>query len=171
MCKCRLAWGVVLVCAGVLFAANALVSGPRAFGGGWMAVAAMCVCGAVLVAVGILAAIGTGLLTALNTNYKATRILDEQVTAVNLATTYFEAIKTMPYADTYPNAEDIITVPTQYNVNIDIDFTSDSYPDDGITWVDTSTDETLQRITVTISREGGEPVLSMCAFKTKRVEN
>ena len=126
----------------------------------------------VLVAVGILGLIGAGLLTALNTNARATRILDEQVTAVNLATTYFEAIKTMPYADTYPNAEDIITVPTQYNVNIDIDFTSDGTTSDGITWVDTPTDnETLQRITVTISREGGEPVLSMCAFKTKRVEN
>ncbi len=125
-----------------------------------------------LIAVGILGLIGVGLLTALNTNAKATRILDEQVTAVNLATTYFEAIKTMPYADTYPNAEDIITVPTQYNVNIDIDFTSDGTTSDGITWVDTTTvNETLQRITVTVSREGGEPVLSMCAFKTKRVES
>ena len=126
----------------------------------------------VLVAVGILGLIGAGLLTALDTNARATRILNEQVTATNLATTYFEAIKTMPYAETYPNAEDIITVPTQYNVNIDIDFTSDGTTGDGITWVDTSTDnETLQRITVTISREGGEPVLSMCTFKTKRQEN
>lgn len=125
----------------------------------------------VLVAVGILGLIGAGLLAALDTNARAARTLDEQVTATNLATTYFEAIKTMPYADTYPEPKDIITIPTQYKMNIKIDFSSDSYPDDGITWVDTYTDETLQRITVTISREGGKPVLSMCAFKAKRLED
>lgn len=125
----------------------------------------------VLVAVGILGLIGVGLLTALDTNARAARTLDEQVTATNLATTYFEAIKTMPYADTYPEPEDIITIPTQYKMNIKIDFSSDSNPNDGITWVDTYTDETLQRITVIISREGGESVLSMCAFKAKRLED
>ncbi len=47
----------------------------------------------VLVAAAILAAIGVGLLNALDTNAKATRTLDEKVVAVNLITTYFEAIK------------------------------------------------------------------------------
>lgn len=120
----------------------------------------------VLVAVGILGLIGTGILTAIDTNSRAARTLDERVVATNLATAYFEAIKAMPYADTYPSAGDNITVPPQYNVNIDIDF------GDGFTWVDTPTaNETLQRITVTVSREGGKPVLFMCAFKAKRVED
>jgi len=125
----------------------------------------------VLVAVGILGLIGVGLLTALDTNARAARTLDEQVTATNLATTYFEAIKTMPYADTYPDAEDIITVPAQYKMNIKVDFSSDSTLEGDIIWVDTYTDETLQRITIIISREGGEPVLSMCAFKASRLED
>ena len=129
----------------------------------------------VLVAVGILGLIGVGLLNALDTNARATRTLDEQVTAVNLATAYLEAIKTMSYAVDYPDAEDLITIPSQYSVDKDIDFSSTSNTTDNITyiiWVDTPTaNETLQKITVTVSREGDKPVLSMCAFKTKRVED
>ena len=120
----------------------------------------------VLVAVGILGLIGTGILTAIDTNSRAARTLDERVVATNLATAYFEAIKAMPYADTYPEPEDVITVPLQYNVDIAIDF------GDGFTWVDTPTaNETLQRIAVTVSRDGGKSVLLICAFKTKRVED
>ena len=126
----------------------------------------------VLVAVGILGLIGAGLLAAIDTNSRAARTLDEQVVATNLATAYFEAIKAMPYTDTYPSAGDNITVPPQYNVDIDIDFTSDGDTADGITWVDTRTaNETLQRIAIIVSREGGKPVLFMCTFKTKRVED
>ncbi len=55
MCKCHRAWGIVLVFAGALFAANALVSGSHAFGGGWTAVVGMCVCGAVMAAAGVTA--------------------------------------------------------------------------------------------------------------------
>ncbi len=121
----------------------------------------------VLIAVGILGLIGTGLLTALDTNSRAARTLDERVVATNLATAYFEAIKAMPYADTYPEPEELITVPPQYSVNVDIDFTSD-----GDTWIDTYTDnETLQKIAVTVSRDGGKPVLMICTYKTKRVED
>ena len=122
----------------------------------------------VLLAVAILAVIGVVFLSALNTNAKATHTLDEQVVASNLATAYIEAVKAMPYADTYPDPSATITIPPQYNVNVDIDFTSDGATGDGITWVDTYTDETLQKITVAVSREGGQPVLSICAFKTKR---
>jgi len=126
-----------------------------------------------LVAVGILGLIGAGLLRAFDTNARATRTLDEKVVGSNLATAYFEAIKAMPY---YTNVQDYlndvtiqnITVPPQYNVNVDIAFTSDGATGDGITWVDTYTDETLQKISVSVSREGGKPVFSICAFKTKR---
>jgi len=116
----------------------------------------------VLIAVGILAAIATGFLTALNTSSRATRGLDEQVTASNLATAYLEAIRELPYADTYPNAGDNITIPFQYDVNVDIDYSNDS-----TTWVDSYTDETLERITVIVSREG-KYILSICTYRSKR---
>ncbi len=131
----------------------------------------------VLVAAAILAVIGVVLLNALDTNAKATRTLDEQVVATNLATAYIEAIKAMPYytdVETYLNDDTIqsITVPPQYNVDVDIQFSSDGNPNDGITWVDTYDTEnpqTIQKITITVSREGGRHILAICAFKTKRV--
>ena len=119
----------------------------------------------VVVAVGILGLIGAGLLTALDTNTRAVGILDEQVVAVNLATSYFEAIKAMSYADTYPEPKDIITVPPQYSVNVDLYFSSD-----GDTWVDTYNPEighTLQKIIVSVLRVG-KPVLSICTYRTER---
>ena len=116
----------------------------------------------IVIALGILAAIATGFLTALNTNSRATRDLDEKVTAANLATAYLEAIKESSYAVTYPNAGDNITAPFQYDVDVDID-----YSNDGTTWVDFYTDETLQKITVIVSREG-EYVLSLCTYRCKR---
>ena len=126
-----------------------------------------------LIAVAILAAIGVSLLNALDTNAKATRQLDEEVVATNLATAYFEAIKAASYDSTEPYYDAAvagITIPPQYIVNVDIQFSSDGDTTDGITWVDTYTDETIQKITLTISREGGKPVLAICSFKTKRVE-
>jgi len=123
----------------------------------------------VLVAMAILAAIGVGLLNAIDTNAKATRQLDEEVVATNLVTAYFEAIKAVPYAEAYDDVVADITIPPQYIVNVDIQFSSDGSSGDGIDWVDTYTDETLQKITVTVSREGGKSILSICTFKTKRV--
>jgi len=123
----------------------------------------------VLIAAAILAAIGVSLLTALDTNARATRQLDEKVVATNLATAYFEAIKAMTYAETYPAPEDIITIPPQYIVDVDISFSSDGEWGDGIDWVGTYTDETIQKLAVTVSRESGEHVLTICTFKTKRV--
>jgi len=129
----------------------------------------------VLVAAAILAVIGVVLLNALDTNAKATRQLDEKVVATNLATAYFEAIKAMPYytdVETYLNDDTItsITIPPQYIVNVDIDFSSDGDTTDGITWVDEEdyTNETIQKIAISVSREGGKSILSICTFKTKR---
>jgi len=122
-----------------------------------------------ILAAAILAAIGVGLLTALDTNARATRQLDEKVVATNLATAYIEATKAMDYAETYPEPEDLITIPPQYNVNVDITFSSDGASGDGITWVDTYSGETIQKLAVTVSREGGGHILTVCAFKTKRV--
>ena len=76
----------------------------------------------VLVAVAILAAIGVGLLNAIDTNAKATRQLDEEVVATNLATAYLEAIKAWEYQADYPKGEaplNSITIPPQYAVSVE----------------------------------------------------
>jgi len=129
----------------------------------------------VLVAAAILAVIGVGLLNALDTNAKATRTLDEKVVATNLATAYFEAIKALPPDDlqypwpTCPSPEDVITIPPQYGVNVGIQFPSDIYVgEDDITyftWDNIYNGETLQKIAVTVSREGGRHILTICTFR------
>ena len=135
-----------------------------------------------LIAVAILGAIGVSLLTALDTNARATRTLDEHVVATNLTTAYIEAIKASSYDSTEPYYDEAvadITIPPQYSVNVDIQFSNESTTTDGITdiiWVDEYLDgegkeRTIQKLAVTVSREGGKPVLTICAFKTKRVES
>ncbi len=121
----------------------------------------------ILVVVGILAAIGVAFLTALDTNYRSDRTLDEKVTATNLATEYIEAIMQLPYAATYPNAGDNITLPFQYVMTVDTECSSD-----GETFAPCTgdEDETFQKITVNAWRPEEEErlVLSMCAYRTKR---
>ena len=122
----------------------------------------------VVVAVGILAAIGVVFLIALETNYKSDRTLDEKVTATNLATEYIEAIKQCQWAPTYPNPDcplNGIMVPFQYIVTIDTECSSDGETFGPCTG---SEDEAFQKIIVRVSREGGKPVLSICAYRTKR---
>ncbi len=126
----------------------------------------------VLVAAAILAVIGVVLLNALDTNAKATRQLDEKVVATNLATAYLEAIKAAPYDSTEPYYDVVvagITIPPQYIVNVNIQFSSDGASEDGIDWGPYTGVETIQNITITVSREGGKSILSICTFKTKRV--
>ena len=122
-----------------------------------------------LIAVAILAAIGVGLLNALDTNAKATRQLDEEVVATNLATAYFEAIKASPYAETYDDAVAGIIIPPQYIVDVGIAFSDDGEWGDGIDWGPYTGVETIQRLAITVSREGGKHILTICTFKTKRV--
>ena len=120
-----------------------------------------------LAAVAILAFIGTTVVRALDTNYRANRTLDEQVKAVNLATGYIDAIKQSSYADNYTSATANITVPYQYTVVIDT-YGTNNYTGDNTTWVGPpSSGQTFQKITIAISREG-RPVFSMCSFRTKR---
>ena len=115
-----------------------------------------------VMAVGILGALGAGLLMALNTNSRAARTLDEQVTGINLATAYFEVIRQLHFSttDNYSSAGDNIDIPPQYNVDIAVD-----YSVDGTTWVDTYSDQKLQRITIIVSRDGGKQVRSICTYK------
>lgn len=116
----------------------------------------------VLIAVAILGVIGVGFITALDTNKRGNRVIDEQVTAVNLITTRMEVIQQQSYADNYAFAVDNITVPDQYDVAIEYKFS-----DDGEIWTDNSTGKTLQRIIISVSREG-RPVFSMCTYKMKQ---
>ncbi len=118
----------------------------------------------VLVAVSILAVIGTGLLSAMEANSRATRTVDEQVMAANLATDYLETIRGSPYAEIYPNAGENITVPFQYSVVIETECSIDSVTFGACTG---SANETLQKITVLISREE-KPILSLCTYRAKR---
>ncbi len=118
----------------------------------------------VLVAVAILGLIGVGLLTALDTNAKATRTLDGQVTAVNLATAHFEVIREIPYAATYPSVGNNITIPPEYSVAIDTECSSDGTTFAACTGSD---NETFQKISLTVSR-AEKPVLLMCTYRTKR---
>lgn len=123
----------------------------------------------ILVATAILATIGVGLLNAINTNANATRQLDEKVVATNLATAYFEAIKAVPYAESYDDVVAGITIPPQYIVDINIQFSDDGEWGDGIDWGPYTGAETIQKIAISVSREGGRHILTICTFKTKRV--
>jgi len=117
----------------------------------------------VLVAAAILAAIGVGLLNALDTNAKATRQLDEKVVATNLATAYFEAIKDCEYAAEYPKDQpplNSIIIPPQYDVFIGTDFSTDG----GVTWGEYA-ENALQKIAISVSREGGRHILTICTFR------
>ncbi len=118
-----------------------------------------------LVAVAILAGIGMAVLAALDTNSRANRTLDEQVTGVNLATAYLEAIRSEDFdtSGTYSNVKESIDPPTGYRVNIYTEFSRDD-----VEWFESySEGDTLQRITISVSRDGGKPVLSMCTYKYK----
>jgi len=118
-----------------------------------------------LIAVAILAAIGVTLAYALETNSRSVRIIDDQKTAVNLITVYFEAIKDLDYSEEYPIDQpplNSIIIPPGYDVHIRTYFSTDG----GQTWGG-YTDNALQKITISISYVGdGKPVLSMCTFRT-----
>ncbi len=116
----------------------------------------------VLVAVGILAVIGVGLLNALDTNSRAVGILDEQVVATSLVTACFEAVSNSTYSENYDLIVNNITKPAGYDVDVRYHFSVDGY-----SWDPTYDYQTLQRITVVVLHQG-KPVLSMCTYKAKR---
>ncbi len=117
----------------------------------------------VLLAFGLLALIGVGILQAIETNARASGILDQQVVADTLATGYIEAIKQAPYADNYTSATANITIPLQYSVVVQTYGT-----DNGTGWVGPpSSNQTLQKIVVSVS-QSGKPILSICTYRTRR---
>jgi len=116
----------------------------------------------VLVAVAIIATVGIAVLQGYQTVSTSTRMNDERMVAGSLATQYMDAIKNVPYAATYPEIAEGITVPPQYSVAVHI-----SYSSDGTTWTSTYTDQKLQKINVAVSRES-RSILSICSFRAER---
>ena len=114
--------------------------------------------------VGILGFLGVAVVQALDTGYRSTRTLDEKVTAKTLIAYHLEAIKQLPYAANYTNISENITIPNQYTVIVTTECTEDD-----VTYLPCTGSETLQRIVVSVSREG-RPVLRICTFRTPRDE-
>lgn len=120
----------------------------------------------VLIALGILAAIGVVFMTSLNTAHRSVGMLDEQTQAEALARSQLEQIKDVPYQDSegggwYLN-ERIVDLPFQYSMSINVQ---------DITPTPTLQVNTLQEITVSVSRptgDGGDkPILSVSTYKVK----
>ncbi len=117
----------------------------------------------VVLALGLLALIGVGILEAAQANTKASGIIDQQVTAQSLATNYIEAIKQSAFADNYAGATANITVPPQYNVAVTTFGT-----DNDTVWVGPpSSNQSLQKIVITIS-QSGKQIFTMCTFRARR---
>ena len=115
----------------------------------------------VLVAVGILGFIGTGLAMAIDTNYRSVAVLDQKTTGMNLAITHVEFIRETEFAQDYSSVVTSIVLPSQYESNINLD-----YSNNGDDWTETYDNQTLQRIIVSIS-QGGKPIYSVCTYKWK----
>lgn len=108
-----------------------------------------------LIAVAILGLIGAAFLSAVATGSKATGTLDEHVQAESLARSQLEDIKNALYDHTEPIEYPItVTLPPGYL----LDITAEAK----------DADNTIQEITVTVSRDNGKPVLQMTDFKVDR---
>jgi len=113
-----------------------------------------------IIAIGILGFIGLVILSAIDTNTKTSGTLDEQVTAINVATACIEQLRTAEFSVDYSGISSIITLPSFYNVDFTIECSTD-----GVEFGTCSGGETLQRITV-IVLHGERPVYSTCTFKS-----
>ena len=116
-----------------------------------------------VVAMAIVGVIGAVFMTAMATGFRSTGIQDEQITAESLARTQLEEIKAAPYAPTY---EVTVEEPFQYFLTIESQYVSwnDPYDVPPDEWVE-GENNGLQKITVRVSREGGETLLVVEALK------
>ncbi len=115
----------------------------------------------VLVALALFATITVVFISALNTTSRNTGIIDEHTTARNLAVTFIETIKNEESVlEDYASITDSIARPLQYEVEIELKYSSDG----GDTWSDNFTATDLQRITVYVKRDA-RTVLSFCDYK------
>ena len=103
-----------------------------------------------VVAVAIAGVTVVAFVTALSTGSIAVGELDQEVVAQGLARTQLEVIKGSAYDTSYPSVD----TPDGYTISIDVD----SIP---------GTDNAIQRIAVTISRDG-EEILTVEDYKVNR---
>ena len=111
----------------------------------------------VLVAVAILGMTLVALLAALSTGSIGVASKDEQVTAANLARSQLEYTRSQPYAELY----ETVTPLAGYTVSVQ----ADSVPE--ATSVPGADPSTIQKITVTVTRDG-ETLLTVEDFKVDR---
>ena len=125
----------------------------------------------VLVAVGIMAAIGAAFMNSMSTAYKSAGTLDEQTQAEALARSQLEQIKSLPYQDS-GNYSVTVSLPPQYSMNITVAEpqkigTADNYTSLYQLWGNVTT---IQEITVSVFRPAGAGnrlVFSAGTYKTK----
>ena len=132
-----------------------------------------------VLAVIIIGLIGMGVIKAIDTNARGSRVLDEKVQATNLVTAYLEGIRQLAYDATtnpYSSVNASITQPPQYSVAVNTAYGSSS---DGVNiiWYSTNLSGSLklQRITISVYRTSGNQtgerlVLSNCTFRTTRTK-
>ena len=110
----------------------------------------------VLIALGILGAVGVGILSGLNTAFRAQDINREHVVAENLTRAVLEDIRFQSYQDSYTVT---VPVPSGYS------FTTDTQP--YCTPQPCTPDNNLQRNAVTVLR-GGQGVVTVEDLKVRR---
>ena len=103
-----------------------------------------------LVAVAIMGVVAVAFVVALSAGSIAVREGDQEVVAQRLARTQLEYIKSCPYDTTYSTVGE----PESYSISVGVDPTPDN-------------DTDIQKITVTISRDG-EDILTVEDYKVNR---
>ncbi|MFC1911763.1 hypothetical protein ACFLXG_01205 [Chloroflexota bacterium] len=116
----------------------------------------------VLIAVALLGVVGVAIVEGLYTSNRNIGIIDEKSTARILITQHIESLRQMPYAANYTSVGDNITIPDQYTVVIEVEGSNDD-----VVWQTANGTETLQRIFVSVLREG-RPVMRACTFRAVR---
>jgi prepilin-type N-terminal cleavage/methylation domain-containing protein len=120
----------------------------------------------ILVALGILAAVAVIFLVGMETSSKAVMVSQERVTADSLAKSQMEYVKSQLYDADYPPVYGLdpdISIPQGYGIAV----TAERW--DPVNDVLSTDDTGLQKITVTITRDGEpEPVLTVVGYKVNR---